>query len=101
MSKGKVMLLALFGLLLAWTVGTFNPAGATIVHGCADTHVASGTESLDHWVRVHHHSVSEVITASLACHEGVWPRGLARYMDAGFLHRAMPEGMRFYTVAGS
>jgi len=90
------------GLALALACsGTAVASVVTQPQACAQLHVASGNESLDHWTRVNHHSVSEVITASLACHSYVWPRGLVRYIDAGFLHYPMPKGMKFYTVNGS
>lgn len=73
---------------------------ALVRDACAVLHVANGRDSLDRWSRVHHHSVSEIITASLNCHFGVWPKRLAEYFDAGFLHRPMPKGLRFYTVNG-
>lgn len=91
---------AIIAAAITLTLAGSTTAVAAQTRPCADVHVATGAESLDHWVRVNRHSVSEVVTASLACHSYVWPRGLERYVDAGFLHYPMPKGMKFYTVNG-
>lgn len=67
--------------------------------GCpGPTAYSNGHEGLEQFASKHHSTVSEMITYTFECHVGGWPKGLALYVDRGYLHRAMPPGIPLWTT---